>query len=109
MLQDRQLIHLVAAVVQQALHEFRSDRGAHLFDRLSNEILELGARERRHEKLAGADRLRKAVEPCAIANEIGAHRDQDMDMDMGIAIGLQQDSARIGPRRRARAPFRREP
>jgi hypothetical protein len=48
MLQHRQLIHLGSAIIQQAFDQFRIYRGSGFFDRLSNDIIQLVARQRRN-------------------------------------------------------------
>ena len=78
MLQDRQLIELVAAIVQKTFNQYRVDRGAGLFDRLTNDLFALIARQRWNEKLDGADSFGKTLKSGTIADEIRPHGQEQM-------------------------------
>ena len=70
MLQDPGLVHVVAHVVEQALHQARRDAPAAHADRPGDHRLQLVARQARDQVLTLADRFGQGAEPVAVAEEV---------------------------------------
>jgi hypothetical protein len=90
-LKHRQLIHIVVAIVEQPLNQFRIHARAKLLQRPDNHLLALIAGQRGNQILMTAHRLRQTVETCAVADEIGAHGDDDMNVNFRVAVGFEQN------------------
>ena len=89
-LQDRQLVGVVAHVVEQAVDQWRRQRRAHHRRRAGDRLGDLVAGQPRDQVLAAVDRLGQATKPRAVAQEVRAHRDHDIDVQPGLAAGRQQ-------------------
>ena len=74
-LQHRQLVHVVADVVEQALHQARRDAPDAHADGAGDHRPQLVAGQARDQVLAVADRLGQVAEARAVAEEVGAHGD----------------------------------
>ena len=90
-LQNGQLIGIVADVVEQPQHQPGRDLGATDGDRPGDGVAPLVAVHPRHEILPVVDRLGQPVELGAVADEIRAHRDDDVDRRLLLADGVQQE------------------
>ena len=73
MLENRQLVHLGAAIIQQPFDQSRIDCGSRLFDRLANNLVQLIACQRRDQKLRRGYGLRQTMKTRAVADEIRTH------------------------------------
>ena len=89
-LQDRQLVHVVADVVEQALHQARRDAPAADADGAGDRRLQLVAGQARDQVLAIADRLGQSAKPVAVAEEVRAHGDDDVHRHFGLLRRLEQ-------------------
>ena len=89
-LQDRQLVHVVADVVEQALHQARRDAPTAHADGAGDHRLQLVAGQARDQVLAVADRLGQVAEARAVAEEVRAHGDDDVHRHVGLLRRFEQ-------------------
>ncbi len=90
MLEQRQVIAVVAGVVQQPEHEARGDLAAGHRDRTGDGRPKLVPGHPRHEVLALIQGLRKPRVVHAVANEVGPHRQHHIDRQRGLVDGFEQ-------------------
>ena len=91
-LHERQLIVVVAEVVEDAVDQPRRDRGARHADRARNRRAQRVARHAADEIQPAVHRFRQAGEIHAVADEIGAHRQDDVDRRVALARGFEQQA-----------------
>ena len=89
-LEDGELIVLVAEVIEQAQDEPLGDAAAADGCRAGDGRAQLVAGHARHEVEAVVDRLGQAGEVHAVADEVGAHGDHDVDGQVFLLGGLEQ-------------------
>ena len=90
-LQDGQLILIVAELVQQPANQPRRDLAAAHGDRTGDRQSDLVAGHPRHQVLAVVDRLRQPRVLHAVADEVGSHRQHDVDRQRGLASRFEQE------------------
>ena len=89
-LQYRQLIQLIPAVVEKLLDQHRFNRPACQADRPGYDLLPLIARERRNEELRCAYRFGETLKARTVANEVRAHRQDHADLDRRASARFEQ-------------------
>ena len=89
-LQDGKLIHVVADVVQQALHQARRHLRAAHTDRAGDGALHLIASQARNQILTIVDRFRQVAKACAIAKKVRAHGDEHINRNRSLLRRRQQ-------------------
>ena len=90
-LEHRELVGVVAEVVEDAKDQARRDRAASHGDRSGDRRAHLVATHARHEVLARAHGFGQAREFHAVADEVRPHRQHDVDRDVGLACRFEQD------------------
>ncbi len=95
-LQDRQLVGVVAEVVEEALHQAPADRSARHPHRSLDGALALVPAQAGDEVLALVDRFRQIRELGTVAQEIRAHRDHHVDRDLLLPGRFQQELHEVG-------------
>ena len=88
MLETRQLILLVAKIVQQPLQEPRRELTTGDANRALDCDLELIAVESGDQILATIHHFRETVEARTVANKIRAHRGDDIDRHLGLGASF---------------------
>ena len=89
-LEDRELVGVVAHVVDQLGEQHRLDPAAAEQSRVGDRLATFLAAEAGHQVEAGADRLRQGRELGTVAQKIGAHRDRHEDRSLPLAAGGEQ-------------------
>src|SRR5690348_5865302 len=83
-LQDRQLIRIVADVVQETIHERLADLSARDADWTSHREASLVARHSRNQILSIVDRFRQSLKLSTVAEKVGTHREHDVDRQLTL-------------------------
>ena len=90
MLQDRELVGVVADVVKELLHECRRDLSTADGYRFLDGSPFLVSSQLRNQVLAVVDGLGETRQLGAIAEIIGSHRDRHVDRQLGIGDSVEQ-------------------
>ncbi len=109
-LNERQLILIVAEIVEHAVHQPGRDRSTADGHRTGDRRAQRVARHPAHQVQAGVHGLRQPGEIHAVADEVGPHRQDDVDRGFALASGFdQQANERDGIVARARVPASAKP
>ena len=92
MLQDRELVGVVADVVDQTRQQHRVDARAGHAHRSGDGHAALVSRHARHEGLTAAHGLRQPVIGTALAQKVRAHGQHHVDWQLTLPPGLQQQA-----------------
>ncbi|MBV8442841.1 MAG: hypothetical protein JO312_20165 [Hyphomicrobiales bacterium] len=95
-LNDRQLVGVLVRIIQESLDELRIDFRHCPFDGARDRHRPLVAGEPRHQELTACQCFRQPMEMRAVADEVGAHRNENMHPDGIDAVRSQQEAHERG-------------